>query len=167
VLIVAWTKITMAIAGDEWIGRARQRLAARRGEKPVRKAGQLRALWREVQNAMDDGQSLETIRAWLEEEGLTLTSGTLRSYIWRVRQSQRADAARRFLDAAIAAPTGTSSVTQLSSGKKPEEVPVATESAKPAALFDPLAQAQEALAKRRFDIRKIHGDGDPTGRNLF
>jgi hypothetical protein len=116
---------------------------------------------------MDDGQSLETIRTWLKEEGLILTSGTLRSYIWRVRQKQRAGAARRFFEAAIAAPTGTPSVTQLSSGKKVEEAPVATESAKPAAPFDPLAQAQEALAKRRFDIRKIHGDGDPSGRNLF
>jgi hypothetical protein len=157
----------MTISGDEWIGRARQHLATRRGEKPVRKAGQLRALWREVQNAMDDGQSLETIRSWLKEEGLTLTSGTLRSYIWRIRQKQRVDAARRFLAAAIAAPTGTPSVTQLSLGKKPEEVPIATESAKPAVPSDPLAQAQEALAKRRFDIRKIHGDGDPSGRNLF
>ena len=152
---------------DEWIDRAIQRLATRRGEKPVRKAGQLRALWREVQNAMDDGQSLETIRAWLNEEGLILTSGTLRSYIWRFRRKQRADAERRFLEAAIAAPAVASSATQLSVGKMPEEVPVATESAKPAPPSDPLAQAMEALSKQRFDIRKIHGDGDPRGRNLL
>jgi len=157
----------MTISGDEWIGRARRRLATRRGEKPVRKAGQLRALWREVQSAVDDGQSLETVRAWLKDEGLTLTSGTLRSYIWRVRRRQRADAERRFLEAAIAAPTGTPSVTQLSLGTKSEDAPVAAESAKPAAPSDPLAQAQEALSKRRFDIRKIHGDGDPSGRDLF
>lgn len=152
---------------DEWIDRVRQRLATRRGEKPVRKAGQLRALWREVQNAIDDGQSLETIRDWLKEEGLTLTSGTLRSYIWRFRRKQRADAEKRFLEAAIATPTGTPSAIQLPLGKKPEEVAVATASVKPSAHQDPLAQAMEALSKQRFDIRKIHGDGDPTGRNLF
>lgn len=157
--------MTITIARDEWIGRARQRLAARRGEKPVRKAGQLRAIWREVQNAMDDGQSLETIRGWLKEEGLILTGGTLRSYIWRVRQEQRTDAVKRFLEAAIA--TGTHSAAQLSSEKKPDGVPVAPQPAKPAAPADPLAQAREALSRPRFDIRKIHGDGDPTGRNLF
>jgi hypothetical protein len=32
---------------------------------------------------------------------------------------------------------------------------------------DPLAQAREALAKRRFDIWKIHRDADPGDRNLF
>jgi hypothetical protein len=152
---------------DEWIDRARKRFTTHRGEKPVRKAGQLRALWREVQNAMDDGQSLETIRGWLEEEGIILTSGTLRSYIWRVRQKQRTEAERRFLAAAIAAPAVTPSATQLSLGKMPEEVLVATEPAKPAAPSDPLAQAMEALSKERFDIRKIHGDGDPRGRNLL
>jgi hypothetical protein len=30
---------------------------------------------------------------------------------------------------------------------------------------DPFAQARRALEKT-FDIRTIHGDGDPTGRNL-
>jgi hypothetical protein len=152
---------------DEWIGRVRKRLATRRGEKPVRKAGQLRALWQEVQSALDDGQSLETIRTWLEDEGLTLTSGTLRAYIWRIRQKRRSDAASRFLEAAAAGLTGSSSVTQGSSRTEPAEVPAATEPAKPFASPDPLAQAREALAKRRFDIRKIHGDGDPSDRNLF
>ena len=152
---------------DEWIGRVRKRLATRRGEKPVRKAGQLRALWQEVQSALDEGQSLETIRTWLEDEGLTLTSGTLRAYIWRIRQKRRIDAASRFLEAAAAGPTGSPSVTQGSSRTEPPEVPVATEPAKPDASSDPLAQAREALAKRRFDIRKTHGDGDPSDRNLF
>lgn len=133
----------------------------------MRKAGQLRALWREVQNAIEDGQSLETIRAWLKDEGLTLTSGTLRSYIWRVRQKQRADAARRFLEAAVGSRTGTPYQSQISLQTKAEEVLDAIEPAKPAAPADPLAQAKEALAKRRFDIRKIHGDGDPSDRNLF
>jgi len=51
---------------DEWIARARRHLAARRGEKPLTKAGQLRALWPEIQIALDDGQSVRAIRGWLE-----------------------------------------------------------------------------------------------------
>ena len=151
---------------DEWICRARQGLAAHQGEKPVRKAGQLRALWREVQNALDEGQSLDTIRRWLEDEGLVLTSGTLRSYIWRVRKKRRTDAAKRFLDAATATPTVSPLGNDVSSRTKPVEVSAATQLAQPDAR-GPLAQAQEALAKSRFDIRKIHGDGDPSDRNLF
>jgi hypothetical protein len=151
---------------DEWICRARRGLAARQGAKPVRKAGQLRALWREVQNALDEGQGLDTIRKWLEDEGLVLTSGTLRSYIWRARQKRRTDAAKRFLDAATAAPTVSPSGTELSSPTEPVEISAATQLIKPDAR-GPLAQAQEALARRRFDIRKIHGDGDPSDRNLI
>jgi hypothetical protein len=30
-----------------------------------------------------------------------------------------------------------------------------------------MAIAREALNKPRFDIRKIHYDGDPTGQNLI
>ena len=32
---------------------------------------------------------------------------------------------------------------------------------------DPLAQAMSFLSKPRLDIRKIHNDGDPEGRNLI
>jgi len=120
----------------------------------------------EIESALDEGQSIESIRSWLEEEGLVLTTATLRSYISRVRKKRRTDAAKRFLEAAIAEPTVTSLVTQFALGKEQGEVPVTTEPAKPTAPSDPLAQAREALSKRRFDIRKIHGDGDPSGRNL-
>jgi hypothetical protein len=30
-----------------------------------------------------------------------------------------------------------------------------------------MAGAREALSRPRFDIRKLHGDGDPTDRNLI
>jgi hypothetical protein len=32
---------------------------------------------------------------------------------------------------------------------------------------DPLAQAMRVLSKPKMDIRKIHNDGDPEGRNLI
>jgi hypothetical protein len=129
-----------------WIGRAKQGLAIRRGQKPLKKTGQLRALWGESESALDEGQSIESIRSWLEEEGLVLTTATLRSYISRIRKKRRTDAAERFLEAAIAAPTATPLLTQFSLGKKQGEVPVTTEPAKPTAPSDPLAQAREALA---------------------
>src|ERR1035441_10718423 len=64
----------------KWVRQARNRLAARREEKPVTKAGQIRALWREIEGALADGQSLNSIREWLEEEGVTVTRATLSSY---------------------------------------------------------------------------------------
>src|SRR3989442_2699389 len=86
---------------DEWIARARRNLAMRRGEKPLTKAGQLRALWPEIQIALDDGQSLKAIRGWLEDQGVVFTINSLRTYISRIRQQRRKKAAARFLDAAI------------------------------------------------------------------
>jgi hypothetical protein len=37
----------------------------------------------------------------------------------------------------------------------------------PAKRDDPLAQAMNVLSKPRLDIRKVHNDGDPDGRNLI
>ena len=153
---------------DEWIARARRHLATRRGEKPLTKAGQLRALWPEIQIALDDGQSVRAIRGWLEEQGVVFTTNNLRKYISRIRRERRKTAAQRFLDAAM-----------LPSGPNPAATPQNASAGPPMPLSplsgpvvagrppSPLAQAQEALAKSRFDIRKIHGDGDPSDRNLF
>ena len=32
--------------------------------------------------------------------------------------------------------------------------------------YDPYAQARRALEDKPFDIRTVHGDGDPRGKNL-
>jgi hypothetical protein len=152
---------------DRWIARARHGLEMRRGQKPVKKAGQLRALWREVESALGEGQSLDSIRNQLENEGLVLTTATLRSYISRLRRKRRADAARRFLEAAIGAPTSSPIATKVSTQTEAAKVPAAKEPGQHDASPGPLVQAREVLAKRRFDIRKIHGDGDPSDRNLF
>jgi len=52
-----------------WIAATTDRLAHRRGKKPDTKGGQLRALWPEIRSAIAEGQSLSTIRQWLEDEG--------------------------------------------------------------------------------------------------
>ena len=81
-------------AEQQWITETRDRLAQRRGKKPATKAGQLRALWPEIRAAKAEGQSLATIRQWLEEEaGIVVTVQSLGSYLTRIRRKERADPA--------------------------------------------------------------------------
>jgi hypothetical protein len=77
-------------AEQQWITETRQRLAQRRGKKPATKAGQIRALWPEIQTAIADGQSLASIRQWLEEEGgVVVTVQSLGSYLTRIRRKEK------------------------------------------------------------------------------
>lgn len=152
---------------DEWITGAKRYLAVRTRQKPVTKAGQLRALWPEIQTALDQGQNLKAIRDWLAEQGLVFRGGNFRTYVWRLRRERSKKAGARFLEAAMSASASEPTVVQETRWA-PSPVPYASPSEATVAArpFDPLAQAKEALAKQRFDIRKIHGDGDPRGRNL-
>jgi hypothetical protein len=78
-------------AEQEWIAETRHRLAQRRGKKPATKAGQIRALWPEIRAAIADGQSLASIRQWLEEEGgVIVTVQSLGSYLTRIRRKELA-----------------------------------------------------------------------------
>ena len=69
-----------------WIETARSRLAARRNDQPSTKAGAVRALWPEIQQALARGHSLKTIRDWLEEEGVSLRYNQLATYVSRIRR---------------------------------------------------------------------------------
>jgi len=70
-----------------WIGPVRNRLAAHRAEKPTTKAGQIRALWPEIEAALAGGQSMKSIRQCLEEDaGISLSVASLTSYISRLRR---------------------------------------------------------------------------------
>ena len=153
---------------DEWITRAKRHLAVRSRQKPITKAGQLRALWPEIQIALDQGQTLKAIRDWLAEQGLVFRGGNFRTYVLRIRRERRKKAAARFLEAAMSASAPEPAVvSQTPAAAPPTPLAPASEPIVADRPTDPLAQAREALSKRRFDIRKIHGDGDPTGRNLF
>jgi hypothetical protein len=81
-----------AKAEQPWIAATTDRLAHRRGKKPATKAGQLRALWPEILAAKAEGQSLATIRQWLEEEGgiFVTTVQSLGPYLARIRRKERA-----------------------------------------------------------------------------
>jgi hypothetical protein len=75
-----------------WIGQTRSRLALRRSEKPATKAGQIRALWPDIEAALAVGQTMKTICAWLAQDaGITLGVTSLTSYISRIRRREIRD----------------------------------------------------------------------------
>jgi hypothetical protein len=73
---------------DQWIMNVRARLAARKNGRPSTKAGAVRALWPEIQQALENGQTLKSIRDWLEVEGIPLRYSQLTSYVRRIRRKQ-------------------------------------------------------------------------------
>lgn len=75
---------------QQWITETKRRLAQRRGKKPDTKSGQIRALWPEIRAAIAEGQSLKSIRQWLEEEGgVVVTVQSLGSYLTRIRRKEQ------------------------------------------------------------------------------
>ena len=144
----------------------RSRLALRCAEKPATKAGQIKALWPEIDAALYRGQSMKSIRKWLEEEaGLRLGITSLTSYISRIRRREAAtkghsEASERQLVHPRNEPTPPLHPSRGSLAVRASN----RETPKP---DDPLAQAMSFLSKPRLDIRKVHNDGDPEGRNLI
>jgi hypothetical protein len=152
---------------ENWIGRIRTRLAKHRGEKPTTRAAKIRALWPEIEAALHGGHSTKSICAWLEEEaGITVGTTSLTSYISRLRRQE--NAGRR-----VEVPP----VDFVRGDTRPEPVlalmptrPLLASSPhtnrSPLLLEDPLAQAMRAVSTPALDIRRIHNDGDPSGRKL-
>jgi hypothetical protein len=143
----------------EWIVHSRARLARRRTEKPATKAGQIWALWPDIEAALEAGQSVKSIHRWPEEDaGITLGITSLTSYISRIR--------RRIATRHQAQPANGQAVpSQAQSAIHP---PVATQfSQRQLEQSDPLAQAKRVLSQPKLDIRKLHHDGDPEGSNLI
>jgi hypothetical protein len=141
---------------EDWISDTRRRLALHRTEKPATKAGQIRALWPEIQAALDNGQSLKSIRQWLEEEaGIVVSVSSFTSYISRIRrrETERPRGQETIEPRAELVSASSSTRTWI-----PNPLPLPN---------DPLAQAMQALSKAKLDIREIHGDGDPRGKNLI
>jgi hypothetical protein len=149
-----------------WMAQARTRLALRRAEKPATKAGQIRALWPDIEAALEIGQTIKSICKWLEEDaGITLGVTSLTSYISRIRRREKAN---RFPEApdAQSVRSETESI-RVSSAAHPPAMAQAAGSPAQGQPNDPLAQAMRVLSRPKMDIRKIHNDGDPEGRNLI
>ena len=149
-----------------WITQARTRFALRRAEKPATKAGQIRALWPDIEAALAVGQSIKSICKWLEEDaGITLGVTSLTSYLSRIRR-------RETTTRCAQGPAGQSVRSQAetiptSSIARPSLITPTAGSPSSKPPDDPLAQAMRALSRPRIDIRKVHSDGDPHGRNLI
>ncbi len=127
----------------DWITEARRRLAEKKRGKPETKAGQIWALWPEIKAAMAAGQRIATICLYLQEEaGIQITPHVLTSYVGRCRKKEM-------------------------SGRVASNAAVSSAQPNLRSTDDPMAVAREALNKPRFDIRKIHGDGDPSDHNLI
>ena len=151
----------MSAAGDSenslnWMTQTRNRLARRRAEKPATKAGQILALWPDIEAALAAGQSMKTVHRWLEEEGgIVLGITSLTSYISRIRRREQTKR--------------TSGAVTIAAPRESRPSPAVPDARAPVAKEpdNPLAQAMRALSQPRFDIRKIHNDGDPEGKNLI
>jgi hypothetical protein len=147
-----------------WMSQTRSRLALRRSEKPATKAGQIRALWPDIDAALAVGQSMKTICAWLAEDaGITLGVTSLTSYISRIRRREKANRHSEVPLAQLTRPDFGPFPTLLRE-LDPSRIP-ATRARQPP--DDPLAQAMRVLSRPKMDIRKIHNDGDPEGGNLI
>ena len=149
----------------KWVTPTRDRITAHREENPRTKAGQIRALWREIEAALAEGQSLTSIRDWLEEEGVVVTLATLSSYRRRFRRRDEASRKARALDALIRQNDHTFKIPGEEALAQPPRTS-GEPNVQAANECDPYAQARRALEDKAFDIRTVHGDGDPTGKNL-
>ena len=131
-----------------WIVVARSRLAQRRAEKPATKAGQIRALWPEIDAALAGGQSMKSIRRWLEEDaGISLGIASLTSYISRIRRRERENRRIEGPAQSIRAQTRAEPVHSPFSARPPISSPPQPSPAT-TSPEDPLAQAMRALSKR-------------------
>ena len=96
---------------------------------------------------------MKSIRKWLEEDaGVTLGITSLTSYISRIRRRLKPNSPQH---EHLRRRTKRTSqfATQVAAAAAPE--------------FDPLAQAKRVLSQPKLDIRNLHNDGDPEGRNLI
>ena len=158
---------------DNWIPETRNRLAQRRAKKPDTKAGQIRAVWPEIKAALDDGQSFKSVCQWLNDDaGLSVSIPSLRSYISRSRRKKaalrKAGAESAFLSAAVSEEEHPRKDGRRVCPKAQKDDALSKPAEQPERPGDPMAGALRALNKnKRFDIRDVHGDGDPSGKNLI
>jgi len=104
---------------------------------------------------------MKSIRKWLEEDaGVTLSITSLTSYISRIRRRLKAKRPAEFATGQIIQP-------QEPPGPNARSPITSQATAAAAPEHDPLAQAKRVLSQPKLDIRKLHNDGDPEGRNLI
>ena len=126
---------------------ARARLAALREKKPGTKAGQIRALWPDIQAVLDAGHSLKSVCECLEADRIKITVPALGSYITRMRRR-----GRRNSFPMLAASASTSEELARRVGNPAQNAGGPAEKFKNS--YDPLANIRERQGKRPgFDYR--------------
>lgn len=109
---------------QQWITETKRRLAQRRGKRPDTKSGQIRALWPEIRAAIAEGQSLKSIRQWLEEEGgVVVTVQSLGSYLTRIRRKEQLRPVPQTAPASPVEPTESKGVPRAQKKKHRFEYP--------------------------------------------
>ena len=107
---------------------------------------------------------MKSVCRWLEEDaGITLGVTSLTSYISRIRRRERRNPEAT---ARQSVRSQTEAISESLSAGTPRRPPIATDTLTNPP-DDPLAQAMRVLLKPKMDIRKVHNDGDPQGRNLI
>lgn len=137
----------------DWIMQARSRLARRRAEKPATKAGQIRALWPDIEAALAVGQSMKTICEWLAQDaGIALGVTSLTSYVSRIRRRERLNQRAVIALAPASAPIPSdprSAAVPVRAVISHSPMPTAPDLPRSKPDFDPLANVRAGLAKRR------------------
>jgi hypothetical protein len=136
----------------DWVMQARSRLARRRAERPATKAGQIRALWPDIEAALAVGQSMKTICEWLAQDaGITLGVTSLTSYVSRIRRRERLNqrASIRLPSASAPIPPDPrSAAVPARAAISQSPMPTAPNQPRSKPDFDPLANVRARLAKR-------------------
>jgi hypothetical protein len=116
---------------------------------------------------------MKTICTWLAEDaGITLSVTSLTSYISRIRPREIQECQSKAigdLGANVLPVKPVESVAQEPGFRVhgPANSSSPNTDSLQKQIKDPFAQAMHALSKPKFDIREIHGDGDPNGKNLI
>ena len=84
-----------------------------------------------------------------------LRATSLTSYISRIRRRESGE------------PSAHSETGVQNESREGVRNPASSQDCADAVSHDPLAPAIAVLRQRRFDIRQLHGDGDPTNKNLI
>lgn len=130
----------------DWAIQARFRLAVRRAEKPATKAGQIRALWPDIEAALGLGQSMKTICAWLAEDaGITLGVTSLTSYISRTRRRETHRCGPAPVMSSASLTSGDARPTLLPAHTSALQAPPVSNAV--SGDFDPLANLRASQAK--------------------
>jgi hypothetical protein len=146
-----------------WISQTRSRLAVRRSERPATKAGQIRALWPDIEAALAAGQTTKTICTWLAVDGgITLSVTSLTSYISRIRRRERGN--RHFESPLMQ--SVQSEFGSLPTWREPgHRLTPETRVTQPPG--DPLAQAMRVLSRPVEDNHQSSAFGQAISVNYF